>query len=186
MQIQETKLPGVMLAQLKAFGDHRGFFREIYQQASYLKNGVALPFVQFNHSRSSKGILRGLHYQHLHPQGKLITVTRGAILDVVADIIPNSPTYGQWIAEEISDNNHRQLYVPPGYAHGFLTLSDEVDLLYGCTDYYYAEDSYAVNWNDPTLAIKWPIDNPILSELDRNAPFLADIKPDKLPTTIIL
>jgi dTDP-4-dehydrorhamnose 3,5-epimerase len=181
MQVRNTILPGVIVIELKAFGDNRGFFRELFREDTY--EGIGLPknFVQINHSRSSKNTLRGLHYQRQHPQGKLISVMHGAILDVVADVNPSSPTYGKWIAEEISDKNHHQLYVPPGYAHGFITLTDDMDLLYACTDYYNPQDSFTVNWNDPTLNINWPTKQPNLSESDKNAPFLADLKTEHLP-----
>lgn len=184
MQVHTTILPGVIILDLKAFIDNRGFFRELFREKSYQKLGLPSSFAQFNHSRSSKNTLRGLHYQRRYPQGKLISVTHGAILDVVADINPASLTYGKWIAEEISDKNHRQLYVPPGYAHGFLTLTDDTDLLYACTDYYRPEDSFTVNWSDPTLNINWPVTQPILSDSDKQAPFLADLTSEQLPLPI--
>ena len=180
MDINTTALPGVIVFSLKTFGDERGFFRELFRENSY--KALNLPsFVQYNHSRSSKNVLRGLHYQRLHAQGKLVSVIRGAIWDVVADICPSSPTYKQWISIELSDKNQRQLYIPPGYAHGFVTLSDEVDLLYACTDYYQPNDSFSVIWNDPTLNITWPIAVPLLSDNDSKAPVLTEIKPEFLP-----
>lgn len=181
MIIHETKLPGVKIVELKAFSDERGFFRELFRDNSYPMQGIPNTFVQYNHSRSSKNVLRGMHYQLRHAQGKLISVMRGTILDVVADIRPNSPTFGQWIAEELSDQNHKQLYVPPGYAHGFITLSDQMDLLYACTDYYHPEDSYTIHWQDPTLNIAWPVIEPILSHVDTQGMFLSDMKVEQLP-----
>lgn len=174
MQIRQTQLSNVIILELKAYADNRGFFRELYRDTSYAELGLP-SFIQYNHSRSRKHVLRGMHYQRTHAQGKLVSVIRGSILDIVADIKPESPTFGQWIAEELSDQNHHQLYIPPGYAHGFITLSDEVDLLYACTDYYHAEDSFTVNWSDPTLNIKWPTTSPILSDADKNAPFLSEL-----------
>ena len=181
MQVRETKLPGVKIVDLKTFGDERGFFRELFRDNSYAQYDIPNDFVQYNHSRSSKNVLRGMHYQLQQAQGKLISVMRGAILDVVADICPSSPTFGQWIAEELSDSNHRQLYVPAGYAHGFITLSEQMDLLYACTDYYDPQDSYTIHWQDPTLNIIWPTRDPILSNNDQAALFLSDVAVSQLP-----
>ncbi len=181
MQIRTTQLPGVVVIDLKSFSDDRGFFREVFRENLCSEAGLPANFVQCNHSRSHKNVLRGLHYQRNHAQGKLVTVIRGTLLDVVADVRPTSPTFGIWIAEELSDKNHKQIYVPPGYAHGLLALSDEVDLLYACTNYYHAQDSFSINWKDPTLNIQWPVANPILSPADRDAPFLSDLAPEQLP-----
>ena len=170
-----------MILELKTFADDRGFFRELFRETSYSNLGLPTNFLQYNHSRSYKNVLRGMHYQRQFAQGKLVSVIRGAIWDVVADICPSSPTYGEWIAEELSDTNHRQLYVPPGYAHGFVTLSDEVDLLYACTDYYHPEDSFTIIWNDATLNIPWPVSAPILSNIDMQGWTLADLSPEQLP-----
>lgn len=181
MQVRTTRLPGVVVIELKSFSDDRGFFRELFRENMYTEAGLPHNFVQYNHSRSKKNVLRGMHYQRAHAQGKLVTAVKGHILDVVADVRPESPTFGVWIAEELSDQNHHQLYVPPGYAHGFLALSDEVDLLYACTDYYHHQDAFTVNWKDPTLNIQWPIVDPILSTADKEAPFLSELTSDQLP-----
>ena len=158
MKITETKLKGVTIIEPQVFGDERGFFLESYQKARYIEAGIPLEFVQDNHSRSSKGVLRGLHFQKTKPQGKLVRVTDGLVLDVAADINPQSPTFGQHIAVELSGLNHKQLYVPPGYAHGFVVLSDTADFQYKCTDYYDPSDEGGIIWNDPTLDINWQLD----------------------------
>ena len=143
MKVIETKLPGVLIIEPEVFGDRRGFFLETFHKERYSKFGIpgtGLKFVQDNHSRSRKGVLRGLHFQLKHPQGKLVSVAYGKVFDVVADVCPDSPTFAQWIGVELSDGNHRQLWVPPGYAHGFCMLSESADVLYKCTDYYHPED----------------------------------------------
>lgn len=179
--VTETKLPGVVIIEPKVFHDQRGFFLETYNQAVYEEAGIDLPFVQDNHSRSSSGVLRGLHYQLKHPQGKLVAVLQGKILDVIADIRLGSPTFGQTVTVEISEEDKRRVYVPPGYAHGFCVLSDTVDLLYKCTDYYHPEDEYGVAWNDPALGLDWPLENPILSAKDQEYVGLADKPIEELP-----
>jgi len=185
MQIKQTQLSDVVVFELSAFGDSRGFFRELFRVNSYREFGIKDSFVQFNHSRSSKNVLRGLHYQKKYPQGKLVSITRGAILDVVVDIRYGSPTFGKWVAEELSDQNHKQIYVPPGYAHGILILSDVADLLYQCTEYYHPEDEMSIAWNDPTLNISWPINNPTLSEKDKSARFLYELAIEDLPQYVV-
>jgi dTDP-4-dehydrorhamnose 3,5-epimerase len=182
MQIIQTKLPGVLVIKPKVFGDERGFFLETYQQRRYAEIGIQLPFVQDNSSRSQLGVLRGLHYQLKHPQGKLVTVTRGAVFDVAVDIRPDSPTFKQWISVELSADNHQQLYIPPGYAHGFYTSVDNTDFHYKCTDYYHPEDEYGVAWNDPEIGIDWPLQHtPIVSQKDQKYLFLKDINNKDLP-----
>jgi len=181
MNVITTDLPGVLLIEPKVFGDHRGFFLETFQQERYRRAGIALPFVQDNHSRSRRGVLRGLHFQLRHPQGKLVQVMRGAVFDVAVDIRRGSPTFGRWFGAELSDENHRQLYIPPGFAHGFCVLSETADFLYKCTDYYHPEDEDGISWQDPAIGIDWPITDPLLSERDRNLPLLADMEPDRLP-----
>lgn len=169
MKVLDTILAGVKIIEPQVFGDHRGFFKETYSAKRYQAlAGIELPFVQDNHSRSGKGVLRGLHFQKTKPQGKLVSVTRGAVYDVAADIDPESPTYGQYVGIEISEDNHRQLWVPPGYAHGFCVLSNEVDFVYKCTDYYDSSDEGGVAWNCPLLNIAWPINDVQLSEKDQN------------------
>lgn len=176
MNVIDTPLAKVKIIEPKVFGDARGFFKETFSAERYANMvGVSLPFVQDNHSRSRKGVLRGLHFQKTKPQGKLVSVTRGAVYDVVADVNPSSPTFGQYVGVELSEDNHRQLWVPPGYAHGFLVLSDEVDFVYKCTDYYDPSDEGGVAWNCPLLNIAWPLTNVQLSEKDKNYLGLKDL-----------
>ena len=177
MNIIKTQLPGVVIIEPKVFGDERGFFLETFQQARYQElAGIDLPFVQDNHSRSARGILRGLHFQKNKPQGKLVRVVTGEVLDVAVDIDPQSPTYGQHVAVTLSEKNKRQLWVPPGYAHGFLVLSEFADFEYKCTDYYDPADEGALAWNDPEVAISWPLENPRLSAKDSAAPTLEQLR----------
>lgn len=154
-----TPLSGVLILEPSVFGDERGFFQESFNQRAFNDaTGLALHFVQDNHSRSAKGVLRGLHYQRPpHEQGKLVRVARGSVFDVAVDIRRDSPTYGQWFGLELSDSNQRQLWIPPGLAHGFVTLSDSTDFLYKTTDYYAPASELCIAWNDPTLAIDWPL-----------------------------
>ena len=175
MNVISTKLAGVLIVEPKVFGDARGFFVETYQDLRYREVGIDATFVQDNRSRSSYGVLRGLHFQKTRPQGKLVSCTRGAVFDVAADIDPQSATYGQWVGVELSEDNHRQLWVPPGYAHGFLVLSDTADFSYKVTDYYHPQDEGAVIWNDPDLAIAWPIADPKLSGKDAAASTLKQL-----------
>lgn len=179
MKVIETALAGVLIIEPKAFGDHRGFFLETFQAQRYRDIGIELPFVQDNHSRSQRGVLRGLHFQKTRPQGKLVSVSRGAVFDVAVDINPASPTYGQYVGVELNDENHRQLWVPPGYAHGFCVLSDVADFCYKCTDFYFPEDEGGLLWNDPEVNIDWPIEQPLLSPKDLANPRLRDLV--KLP-----
>jgi dTDP-4-dehydrorhamnose 3,5-epimerase len=167
MEIRELSLPGVLLLEPKVHKDPRGYFYESFRADRLTAAGVPA-FVQDNQSFSSQGTLRGLHYQLDRPQGKLIRTLRGSILDVVVDIRVGSPTFGRWLTEELSAENFRQVYVPPGYAHGFLVTSDVAEVLYKCTDYYSgAADQRGVLWNDPRLGIPWPIAQPLLSDKDR-------------------
>jgi len=176
MQVIQTKLAGVLIIEPKVFGDHRGFFKETFSAERYKElAGIEQAFVQDNHSRSRKGVLRGLHYQKTKPQGKLVSVTRGAVFDVAADINPESPTYGQYVGVELSEDNHRQLWIPPGYAHGFVVISDEVDFVYKCTDYYDPSDEGGVAWDCPTLNIAWPLTDVQLSDKDKNYLGLKDL-----------
>lgn len=179
MNLIETRLPGVLIIEPRVFGDARGFFLETFQTDRYRDAGIDLPFVQDNHSRSRKGVLRGLHLQKQHPQGKLVRVARGEVFDVAVDIDPTSKSFGQWVGVVLSDENHRQFWVPPGYAHGFLVLSDIADFEYKCTDYYHPEDETGLLWSDPDVAIDWPNDHPHLSEKDLQLPTLADIRQDR-------
>ena len=177
MNVIKTKLDGCVIIEPKVFGDERGFFLETFQAERYASEaGITLPFVQDNHSRSSKSVLRGLHFQKTKPQGKLVRVVRGQVYDVAVDIRKGSPTYGQWEGLILSEENKTQLWVPPGFAHGFVVLSDTADFEYKCTDYYDPSDEGSILWNDSDLDIPWPIDNPILSNKDARADRLADLK----------
>lgn len=175
MKVIETQLAGVLIVEPKVFGDHRGFFLETFQVERYRDVGIGLPFVQDNHSRSQRGVLRGLHFQCTRPQGKLVSVSRGAVYDVAVDINPDSPTCGQYVGVELNDENHRQLWVPPGYAHGFCVLSEVADFQYKCTDYYQPEDEGGLLWNDPDVGIPWPVAEPQLSAKDQLNPRLRDL-----------
>ncbi len=168
MQVIETEVTGALIIEPKVFGDERGFFLETFQAKRYEQEaGIALPFVQDNHSRSTKGVLRGLHFQKTKPQGKLVRVVSGEVFDVAVDIRPDSPTYGKWAGVILSEENKRQFWVPPGLAHGFVVLSDTADFEYKCTDYYDPTDEGCLIWDDPELAIEWPITEPVLSEKDK-------------------
>jgi dTDP-4-dehydrorhamnose 3,5-epimerase len=178
MKFTPMTIPGVLLVEPDVHRDARGFFMESFQQKKYTEAGITEPFVQDNHSTSLKGVLRGLHFQSRKPQGKLIRVTRGAIWDVVVDIRRGSPAFGKWMSVELSAENFRQLWVPPGLAHGFLVLSDVAEALYKCTDYFDSKDDRTVRWNDPDLAIPWPDMNPILSAKDAAALTMRELTAD--------
>ncbi len=175
MNVIETALPGVLVLEPKVFGDARGFFLDSYNRARFLEaTGVDADFVQDNHSRSAHGVLRGLHYQIRQPQGKLVRVVSGAVFDVAVDLRRSSPTFGRWAGVELSAENQRQLWVPPGFGHGFLVLSDSADFLYKTTDYYAPEHERGIAWNDPAIGIDWPLHGmPQLSAKDAAAPLLA-------------
>jgi len=175
MKITETKLSGVLIIEPKVFGDSRGFFKETFQAERYREAGIEYTFVQDNYSRSQKGVLRGLHFQITKPQGKLVSCPKGAVFDVAVDIDPESTTYGQYVGVELTEENHKQLWVPPGYAHGFCVLSETADFQYKCTDYYDPSDEGGVIWNDPDVAIEWPIADPSLSNKDALLPTLAEL-----------
>ena len=169
MNVIRTAIPEVVLIEPKLFGDARGFFFESFNQKAFNDaTGTNHQFVQDNHSRSAQGVLRGLHYQIQQPQGKLVRVVRGAVIDVAVDIRKSSPTFGQWVAEELSEDNHRQLWVPPGFAHGFVVLSEMAEFLYKTTDYYAPAFERCIAWDDPTLAIDWKLSGrqPLLSAKD--------------------
>lgn len=174
MQISETTLPSVLLLEPRVFKDDRGFFFESYHEKRAWDAGLQVKFVQDNHSFSKQGTLRGLHYQLNTPQGKLVRVVTGEVFDVAVDIRQGSPTFGQWYGAYLSADNYRQLYVPPGFAHGFCVMSETADFLYKCTDFYTVGDEYAIRWNDPEIGIDWPIAAPILSAKDVIAPLLKD------------
>jgi dTDP-4-dehydrorhamnose 3,5-epimerase len=176
MKVIETSIRGCVIIEPTVFGDERGFFLETFHAARYAESaGINLPFVQDNHSRSSKGVLRGLHFQKTKPQGKLVRVVRGEVYDVAIDIRANSKTFGKWEAVILSEHNKLQFWVPPGFAHGFVVLSDIADFEYKCTDFYDSTDEGSILWSDPDLGIQWPVQNPIVSAKDAVAKQLADL-----------
>ncbi len=182
MQVTPTNIPDVLIIEPDLFGDERGFFMESWHVDKYRELGIEATFVQDNHSRSRGGVLRGLHYQLKHPQGKLARVISGSVYDVAVDIRKGSPTFGQWVGVELSGDNHKQLYVPPGFAHGFCTLSESADFLYKCTDFYAPEDEHGIIWNDPDISIEWPGDDFIVSGKDSmNGSFQEIMDMDLLP-----
>ena len=169
MNVIETAIPGLLILEPKVFGDARGFFMESYNAKAFQDaTGLTPNFVQDNHSRSGKGVLRGLHYQIEQAQGKLVRVTRGSVFDVAVDLRKSSPTFGQWAGVELSEENNRQLWIPPGFAHGFLVTSDSADFLYKTTDYYAPQFERSLAWNDPTVGVEWPLAGvaPLLSAKD--------------------
>jgi dTDP-4-dehydrorhamnose 3,5-epimerase len=170
----ETSLPGVILIEPKVLADDRGFFLESYHLGRFRENGLDATFVQDNHSRSRRGVLRGLHYQEPNGQGKLVRCTRGVLFDVAVDIRRGSPAFGKWYSVEISEENKKMLWIPAGFAHGFCALTDEADLLYKCTALYDAKSDRSILWNDPEIGIQWPLADPILSPKDSDAPLLRD------------
>ena len=177
MKVSATSIPGVLVIEPKVFGDARGFFYESFNQRAFNEaTGTNYQFVQDNHSRSSKGVLRGLHYQIQQPQGKLVRVAQGAVFDVAVDIRKSSPTFGQWVGAELSADNHRQLWVPPGFAHGFVVLSETAEFLYKTSDYYAPEYERCIAWNDPVIGIEWPplAQAPLLSAKDQQGVRLGD------------
>ena len=182
LQGEQTAIPGVWLFTPKVFGDARGFFLQTYQTKLYAAAGLDRVFVQDNLSRSCRDTVRGLHYQLKHPQGKLVSVLRGAVLDVAVDIRRGSPTFGRSVAVELSEDNRKQLFIPEGFAHGFRVLSDTADFYYKCTDFYAPGDEYGVRWDDPDLAIPWgDVAAPVVSEKDGKMARLAEIPPERLP-----
>ena len=175
MLVLDTAIPEVKLIKPISYGDSRGFFLETFQQETYKKMGINYNFVQDNHSRSSKNVLRGLHYQEKKPQGKLVRVVRGEVLDVAVDIRKDSNSYGKWDSVILSDKNKKQFWIPPGLAHGFLVLSEFADFEYKCTDYYYPNYESCIVWNDPTLNINWNINDPIVSDKDLKGKLFQDL-----------
>lgn len=177
MNVIKTQIDGALIIEPKVFGDERGFFLETFQAERYQAlAGIDLPFVQDNHSRSGKNVLRGLHFQKTKPQGKLVRVVRGEVFDVAVDIRKGSPTYGQWAGVILSEDNKRQFWVPPGLAHGFVVLSDVADFEYKCTDYYDPSDEGCLMWNDPTVGIEWPAGiEPMLSAKDQDGLTLGEL-----------
>jgi dTDP-4-dehydrorhamnose 3,5-epimerase len=179
MEFEPTRLPEVVLIKPRVFGDARGFFFETWQQERFAAAGISMPFVQDNHSHSTLHTLRGLHFQIEQPQGKLVRVSRGEVFDVAVDIRKSSPRYGQWVGVVLSEANHHMLWVPPGFAHGYLALSEEIDFLYKCTDYYAPQHERAIRWDDREIGVQWPLPTgvaPILSGKDAVAPLLAQAR----------
>ena len=181
IKINPTALPDVRIIKPDVFRDSRGFFMETYHLRKFELLGITKPFVQDNHSRSSKGILRGLHYQLNFPQAKLVSVLRGEIFDVAVDIRRGSPSFGRWVGEVLSDENNYQIFIPEGFAHGFCVLSDTVDLVYKCTDFYHPEDDHGINWADESVGITWPQRAPLTSDKDKRLPLLENVPPELLP-----
>jgi len=178
MRVIETKLPGVLIVEPDVHGDSRGFFMETYSYRRYAEARITDIFVQDNHSRSARGVLRGLHYQAAPGQAKLVHVAQGSVFDVAVDIRCGSPTFGQWVGVDLSEENHRQFYVPVGFAHGFCVTSDVADFVYKCSQYYDPAAERGIAWDDPDLAISWPTNEPILSERDKRHPRLAQAARD--------
>jgi dTDP-4-dehydrorhamnose 3,5-epimerase len=180
MNLIPTDLPGVLIIEPRVFRDDRGYFLETWNAERYAEIGLP-PFVQDNLSCSHHGVLRGLHYQHPGDQGKLVSVLEGEVFDVAVDIRPDSPTFRQWVGVTLSAENARQLYIPVGFAHGFLVTSSTARFAYKCTDFYQPQHEGSLRWDDPDIAITWPIEDPVLSPKDAVAPLLKDIAPDRLP-----
>jgi len=174
----KTPIEGLIIVEQAVFEDERGFFMESYNYRDFKQGGIDVNFIQDNHSKSQKGVLRGLHFQQQHPQGKLVRVIKGKVFDVAVDIRKSSPTFGKWFGIELSEENKKQFYIPPGFAHGFLSLEDNTEFLYECTDYYYPDDERGIIWNDPTINIQWPLekrDKLIISDKDKSLPAFEEV-----------
>lgn len=181
MKVTPTSLPEVLLIEPKVFGDSRGFFLETYNEERYKGAGIDIPFVQDNLSFSKRGILRGLHFQEPNAQGKLVQVLAGEVFDVAVDVRVGSPRFGQWVGVSLSSSNRNQLYIPPGFAHGFLVTSHEVLFQYKCTALYHPQSERSVRWDDPGIGIEWPFRDVVMSDKDKTAVLLKEISPDYLP-----
>lgn len=186
MNATTTTIDGVLIVTPRIFPDQRGRFLETFQAKRYAEAGIPGPFVQDNMSHSVRGTLRGLHFQIQRPQTKLVHVIQGEIFDVAVDLRPKSPTFKQYVGMRLSDRDHCQLYIPQGFAHGFCVLSDEAVFAYKCGDYYNAADEGGVRWSDPDIGIRWPVENPIISEKDAALPLLRELTPEQLPSTTTL
>jgi len=182
MKVVETELPGVLVVEPNVFGDRRGWFLETWRAERYVEYGIGPEFVQANCSQSSRGVLRGLHYQWPEPQGKLVWVSTGSVFDVAVDIRPCSDTFGQWTGMKLDGDSHRQLWIPEGFAHGFQVLSESATFNYLCTRPYRGEYDAAIAWNDPDIGIEWPLEPTGISQKDARAPVMADVPPDRLPS----
>ena len=175
MKVTPLAIPDVLLIEPRVFGDARGFFMETWHERTFAEAGIAARFVQDNHSRSARGVLRGLHYQLKKPQGKLVRVVSGEVFDVAVDLRRHSPSFGRWVGARLAEDNKHLLWVPPGFAHGFCVLSEHADFLYKCSEFYAPEDEHALRWDDPDIGIDWPLDvTPVLSAKDAAAPLLRD------------
>lgn len=173
----ETKIKGVYIIDVKTYGDHRGYFMETYKESEFKGAGLDYTFVQDNQSSSRKGVLRGLHFQKTHPQAKLVRVLKGEVFDVAVDLRKGSETYGQWVGELLSEENHRQFMIPRGFAHGFVVVSDSAEFVYKCDEFYHPEDEGGILWNDPDVGIKWPeVGEIILSDKDKKNPTLSEFR----------
>ncbi len=181
MRVLETGLDGVIIVEPQVHGDERGFFLESWKASNYTGHGLPNNFVQCNVSRSAKGVLRGLHYQFQQPQGKLVSVFEGCIFDVAVDIRPGSPSFAHWVGVELSAENHRQIFIPEGFAHGFVVLSESALFHYLCTNEYAHEYDAAIAWNDPDIGVRWPSEPQAISARDRAAPLLRDVAVERLP-----
>jgi len=181
MRIHQTSLKGVLIVEPQVFRDKRGYFLETYHEKKFKEAGIDSRFVQTNHSHSIEGVIRGLHYQLKYPQAKLIYVPRGSIFDVAVDIRQDSPTFAKWIGFHISEENHNQVFIPCGFAHGFCVMSKEADVIYKCTGVYEPDDEYGIRWDDPKLSIYWPVKDPTISEKDLRFPYLSNIQKEALP-----
>ena len=181
MKFIETALPGCLIVEPQVFGDARGFFYESYNEAKYRDGGIDRRFVQSNVSRSAKGVLRGLHYQWPHPQGKLVSVLEGEVFDVAVDIRRGSPTFGKWQGVMLTAENHRHFWIPEGFAHGFCVVSEHATFSYQCTDLYNAQADGSIRWDDPAIGIDWPVSGPLLSDKDRDAALLSEVAEVRLP-----
>lgn len=175
MNVDTTPLAGVLLVTPRVFSDTRGFFLETFHSEKYAAKGISGPFVQDNWSHSVKNTLRGLHFQQPNAQGKLVCVTRGSVFDVAVDVRRGSPDFGKWFGCELSESNRRQLWIPPGFAHGFCALSDDTDFLYKCTALYAPESEQSIRWDDPAIGVEWPTKSPLLSKKDLQAPLLSEV-----------
>ncbi|MFQ6611971.1 MAG: dTDP-4-dehydrorhamnose 3,5-epimerase [Fidelibacterota bacterium] len=184
MKLEQTRIPGILLLHPDLHADERGYFYEIYKASHFSKMGLPDHFIQDNQALSRKGVLRGLHYQLHQAQGKLVRVVEGTVFDVAVDIRKNSPTFGEWIGFELSADNHLQVFIPEGFAHGYFVMSPTAVFQYKCTREYTPEDEYGLNWNDPELAIEWPVGNKIVSPKDSALPTLAEINKAFLPQYI--
>jgi dTDP-4-dehydrorhamnose 3,5-epimerase len=181
MRVEQTGLSGLLLIEPSCFRDQRGFFLESFQAERYRANGIVEAFVQDNHSRSHQGVLRGLHFQIRRPQAQIVTVIRGRVFDAAVDLRPGSATFGSWRGVELGDEGPRQIYMAPGFAHGFCVLSDFADLHYKVSEIYDGGDEGGVVWNDPQIGIRWPVNRPVMSDRDRSYPFLRELDNERLP-----